>query len=395
MHDTVTAPACPRADAPSSPALEPPSSAGTTRWRRARGPLVRWGLLAAVLAALPLFADSLPDLGAMWGSMQNAHPAWLLLVVVAEAGSMGAFARLQRRLLRVGGLRISRRRAFAITYAGNALSTTLPAGPAVSVGYTFRQFRRGGASPRLATAVIVAGGVLTTAAYTVIGLLALTTQPQARVPVLLALAVPVLLLLPALRWRALRVRLAAPLRHLYGAALAHPRLGPHAARLADVPAALRPSGRDWAALTALAVLNWLCDIVALLAAAHAVGIDVAPHGVALAYFAAQAAGSVLPLLPGGLGAIESSMAAALVGFGAAVAPAVAAVGLYRLISYWAVVAVGWSAWLALHDGPRVPERVKGAVARAGGALLRGLTATSLVTPYGGITLATPANLRRP
>ncbi|WP_084219320.1 lysylphosphatidylglycerol synthase transmembrane domain-containing protein [Spirillospora albida] len=397
MHDTVTAPVRLQADAPPSPPSGAPAgTAGApTRWRRARGPLLRWGFLAAVLAALPFFAGSLPDPGAMWASLKTAHPAWLVVVVVAEAGSMGAFARLQRRLLRVGGLRMSRRRAFAITYAGNALSTTLPAGPAVSIGYTFRQFRRGGASARLATAVIVAGGVITTAAYTVIGLLALTTQPQARVPVLVALAVPVLLFLPALRWGALRARLAVPLRHLYRAALAHPRIGPHAARLADVRTALRPSRRDWAALAALAVLNWVCDIVALLAAAHAVGIDVAPHTVALAYFAAQAAGSALPLLPGGLGAIEGSMAAALVAFGSAVTPAVAAVGLYRLISYWAVVAVGWTAWLALHDGPRVPERARAAAVRAGGAVLRSLTAAAPVTPCGGLGFAPPAHVRRP
>ncbi|MFD0903896.1 flippase-like domain-containing protein, partial [Actinomadura sediminis] len=182
-----------------------------------------------------------------------------------------------------------------------------------------------------------------------------------------------------------------------GRAAAHPRLAPHAARvsagLAETRDVLRPSGRDWAALAALAIANWAFDILALFAAAHAVGIAVPPHGVALAYFAAQAAGSALPLLPGGLGAIETSMAAALAALGAALAPAVAAVALYRLVSYWAVVAVGWAAWVALREGPRVPARARARAARAGRLAMDGLCAASsgmaLGMGYGAAASAEP------
>ncbi|MFD0905859.1 lysylphosphatidylglycerol synthase domain-containing protein, partial [Actinomadura sediminis] len=159
------------------------------RWRRA-GAAVQWALALGAVAVLVLNRDRLPDPGALLAAVERADPFWLALVVAGGAGSMGAFARLQRRLLRVGGLRMSLRRAFAITYAGNALSTTLPAGPAVSVVYTFRQFRRGGAPARLATAVILAGGVITTSAYTAIGLAALLAEPRSRGPALAALAVP-------------------------------------------------------------------------------------------------------------------------------------------------------------------------------------------------------------
>ncbi|MFV2176926.1 YbhN family protein [Actinomadura sp. LOL_016] len=335
-----------------------------TRWRRWRraGTAVQCALVLGAVAALVLNRDRFPDLGALAAAARRADPGWLAVVVVAGAGSMGAFARLQRRLLRIGGLGMSRRRIFAITYAGNALSTTLPAGPAVSVVYTFRQFRRGGADARLATAVILAGGVITTSAYTAIGLLALLAEPRSRGPVLAALAVPAaaaLLAAPVLLRPDARAALAAALRRAGRRALAHRRVAPHAARLAEARGALRPSGRDWAALVSLAILNWAFDILALFAAAHAVGIAVPPHGVALAYFAAQAAGGALPLLPGGLGAIETSMAAALSALGAALAPAVAAVGLYRLVSYWAVVAVGWAAWVALREAPRGSARARG------------------------------------
>ncbi|MGI5203233.1 lysylphosphatidylglycerol synthase transmembrane domain-containing protein [Spirillospora sp. CA-108201] len=401
MHETVTAPVHPPAEAdPPFPLRDGPDEQAPARpwWRRRAGLIVQWALILGALAALPLYRDELPDLGAIWRAAARADPGWLTMVVLAVAGSMGAFARLQRRLLRVGGLRMPLRRAFAITYAGNALSTTLPAGPAVSVVYTFRQFRRAGASTHLATAVILAGGVITTSAYSVIGLLALVADPHARGFALAALAVPLVLavlLVPALRWRPLRALLTAPPRSAYRAALAHPKIAPYAERLAGARDILRPTLRDWAALIALALLNWVFDILALLSAAHAVGIDIAPNGVALTYFAAQAAGSLLPLLPGGLGAIEGSMAASLVAFGATLSPAAAAVGLYRLVSYWAVVGVGWIAWVGLHEGPRLPARARAVLAGTGRLIMDGMSSAALLTPQAAVPAQTPAEAPHP
>ncbi|MBW8483671.1 flippase-like domain-containing protein [Actinomadura sp. PM05-2] len=359
--------------------------------------LVQWGLVLLGLATLPFLSDQLPDLGEIWSAARGADPGWLLVVVLAEAGSMGAFARLQRRLLKVGGLRVGMRRMFAITYAGNALSTTLPAGPAVSVVFTFQQFRRSGASARLATAVIILGGVITTTAYTAIGLLALLADPTARGLAGAALAVPAALVplaVLALARPRSRALLARAVRRPVAAIARHRRIEPWARRLRDGLKALRPTRRDWTVLALLAVANWTADILALFAAARAVGIEVAPTGVTLAYFAAQAAGSLLPLLPGGIGAIESSMAASLVAFGATLAPAGAAVGLYRLVSYWIVVGVGWLAWLALQEGPRLSARTRARLAGTGRALLAGFGAYGLCGAYGsagaGVPVPAPA-----
>ncbi|MQY02862.1 lysylphosphatidylglycerol synthase transmembrane domain-containing protein [Actinomadura macrotermitis] len=364
--------------------------------RSRRGLIVQWALLAGVIATIPLLRDQLPDLGTVWTAARSADPTWLLLVVLAEAASMAAFARLQRRLLRAGGLRVSRRRAFAITYAGNALSTSLPAGPAVSVVFTFQQFRRSGATARLATAVIIVGGIVTSTAYTAIGLLALLADPYARGPALTALAGPAVaaaVLLLALRRPALRARITRPLRRLARAITAHPKVAPWAQRLREGMEVLRPTRRDWAMLAILASLNWLFDILALFAAASAVGIDVAPTGVTLAYFAAQAAGSLLPLLPGGIGAIESSMAAGLVAFGATLAPAGAAVGLYRLFSYWMVVAVGWLAWLTLQEGPRLSTRTRRWLTATGQGVVAGFGSLAFLTPYNAVQAPAPAEPR--
>jgi uncharacterized protein (TIRG00374 family) len=309
---------------------------------------IQLALVAAAVVSIVLLRDQLPDLAGIWRAASDAHPGWVAVVVVATAASMGTFARLQRRLLAAGGVRISIRRAIAVTYAGNALSTTLPAGPAVSVVYAFRQWRRGGASAQLATAVIVIGGIATTTAYSAIGMVTLLAEPHFRGPAaaglgalaLLAGVATIIWVRPGPRARLLRAMRGLLRRSLRG----------HYSKLEQVRGVVRLSRGDIGVITLFALLNWLFDILALVAAARAVGIEVAPFAIALTYFAAQAAGSLFPLLPGGLGAIEGAMAAALVAFGAAAVPAGAAVGLYRIVSFWGVVAVGWSAWLALQLG---------------------------------------------
>lgn len=362
----------------------------TTRRRRRRfGRMAHVVLLAATVALLALFYDRLPEIGAGLTSALTAaggaHAGWLVLVVVAEAGSMGAFARLQRRLLLGGGVRISRRRAFAVTYAGNALSTTLPAGPALSVIFSFKQFRRSGASAQLATAVILVGGIVTTSAYSLIALLALTAEPHSRIFAAAALgASAALVALGVLLWRrpAGRIRLTALARRLAGALSRHRRIAPLVDQLGEGWNSLGLTRNGWGAITTLSLVNWLFDILALIAATRAVGIELPIYGVALAYFAAQAAGSLLPILPGGLGAIESSMVAALMALGAGLGPAGAAVGLYRLVSFWAVVTVGWLAWAMLRDpGPRLPRVPRARMASLGRATLASLGAGAGVVAY--------------
>ena len=51
--------------------------------------------------------------------------------------------------------------------------------------------------------------------------------------------------------------------------------------------------------------------------------------------------------PGGLGAIEAALIAGLTGVGMQAGPAVSAVLLYRLATYWLPVAPGWLSWRAL------------------------------------------------
>ena len=60
----------------------------------------------------------------------------------------------------------------------------------------------------------------------------------------------------------------------------------------------------------------------------------------LAYGVAQVAGA-LPIVPGGIGIVEGSLAVILAAYGAGRVPAVAAALAYRIVSFWLAIAVGW------------------------------------------------------
>src|SRR6185312_4932039 len=87
----------------------------------------------------------------------------------------------------------------------------------------------------------------------------------------------------------------------------------------------------------------------------AVGVGVPWRGLLLAYGAGQLA-TVLPITPGGLGAVEGSLTVALVTFGGGAESTVAAVLLYRVVSFWMILPLGWSCWGALALAGRRSDR---------------------------------------
>ncbi|MBV9049028.1 MAG: UPF0104 family protein, partial [Solirubrobacterales bacterium] len=65
------------------------------------------------------------------------------------------------------------------------------------------------------------------------------------------------------------------------------------------------------------------------------------RGVLVAYAIAQIAAN-LPITPGGIGIVEGTLSLLLVAYGMPTSTAVAAVLLYRIISFWIFVPVGWA-----------------------------------------------------
>jgi putative heme transporter len=104
-------------------------------------------------------------------------------------------------------------------------------------------------------------------------------------------------------------------------------------------------------VTGLALANWLTDAAVLAVSIHAAGAAVPWHVLLLVYGSGIGAQS-LNITPGGLGVAEGTLALSLVATGLRASQALAAVLLYRLVSFWLVAFAGWLVFLWLrHHRP--------------------------------------------
>jgi uncharacterized protein (TIRG00374 family) len=87
----------------------------------------------------------------------------------------------------------------------------------------------------------------------------------------------------------------------------------------------------------------LLYVLCLAACVHALGGSVSLTSVAVVYLTGSAIGSAAPT-PGGLGAVEVALSAGLTAAGVAGATALSAVLLFRLLTFWLPVRVGWVAF---------------------------------------------------
>ena len=82
---------------------------------------------------------------------------------------MITLARLQRRLLGTGGVRLSITSMLVIVYASNAIAVSIPiAGSPMSAAFAFRSFARRGADRSLAGWVLVMSGAISTVSFALI-----------------------------------------------------------------------------------------------------------------------------------------------------------------------------------------------------------------------------------
>jgi uncharacterized membrane protein YbhN (UPF0104 family) len=274
----------------------------------------------------------------------------------AELASIVAYAALQGRMLASGGVAVGMPSLTGIALAGYAIQNSLPAGPAWSGLFAFRQFRRRGADPVVAGWTMVIVPLVSGACL--VGLAVMGTvlaQGQASSLGLISVVVGVALLATGSifglrRWAghgavpAAAVRVLSTWQRLFHRPRRDVRELVETTRHRLV--AVTPHGRDWAAATGWAVANWGLDCMCLMLAFLALAAPVPWRGLLLAYGAGQLAAN-LPITPGGLGAVEGSLTVALVFYGGGRVTTVAAVLLYRIISFWALLPLGWASWLVL------------------------------------------------
>jgi uncharacterized protein (TIRG00374 family) len=293
-----------------------------------------------------------PYLGKAFRSLSHPNFWWVLVAVVAELASMAAFARVQRRMLRTGGVRVSMCRMLSLTYAANAVSVTLPAGFALSSGYSFRRLRAWGASVPLAGFTLIASGVLGTVSFGLLCLVAailVGTHYTTTTLLAGALAVVVLGVVIARRLGHDPQTLVSHAAHLLGRTASRLHLDrvpgrSRAAALLHELTQIRPRKRDWAAGLGFASFNWIADLICLVASCRAVGADHTTITLAVVAYVAGMAVSSISLIPGGLGVVDAAMILTLTHGGLSAASATAGVLLYRLVSFAFIVVIGWVAW---------------------------------------------------
>ena len=316
--------------------------------------LQRAAVATAAVIAVGLVAWaflSVPTLRA--GATALTHPdwAWIPLALLAESGSMAAFAGSQRQLLQVGGPKLPLRSTIAITYAGNAVASSVPiAGTGLGTAFCFRQFRRRGLETAAVGWALTISGVVSSLAFAlVIAVGAALSNDTAASTIgftaAAANALPVLTILAGLRSPRVRSgvnRLVGVLVRVSRRLFGRPRAEAASAfeNLLTQAASMSATRSQYALAFAEALRNWTADCLCLACAIAATGGPVPWRGLLLAYCLAKTVAGV-GLTPGGVGVVEVTLSAALVNAGMSTRHALPAVLLYRLISFWLVGAVGW------------------------------------------------------
>ncbi|GAA2490854.1 lysylphosphatidylglycerol synthase transmembrane domain-containing protein [Winogradskya humida] len=328
-------------------------------WRR--GPVVAAAVLAVLAVELVFGWRSLVE---ALGQLRTPHWNWVAGALVAEIASMGSYARMQRALLRGAGTKVGIRRHVALAYAAHSLSATLPGGPLFSTTFNFQHLRRFGASSAVASWCIALSGVLSAGALVVIGaVFGILTRSTGSWRTLLVYMGGALLVAVGVRLVAQHPEwLINPARMLLGLLnrVRHRPVDTGQAGLTSFidqlrSVRMRPAELTYAIL--LAVANWLLDALCLWMCCIALDAEgIHPSQLVIAYCAGMAAASV-PIVPGGLGVVDGALILGLVAGGLATGSAVAAVVLYRLISFVFVIGTGWLVWLVMRSRAGTPPGV--------------------------------------
>jgi uncharacterized protein (TIRG00374 family) len=327
-----------------------PSGSEATRECRQRGRYwwLRWLIIGVAVTVLAVEVVLVWDqLAKAWRSLLSANWWWVLAAAVAALASMHSFAQIQRTLLKSAGVVVKQWRSEAAFYSGNALSTTMPGGPVLSATFVYRQQRRWGASPVVASWQLVMSGVLQVVGLALLGLAGAFLLGASKNPLSLIFTLGGFLALLVLgqsvaanpqQIDGIGVRLLSWVNSLRGkpsdTGLAKWR------EMLEQLESVSLSRRALGTAFSWSLLNWVADVACLAFAAYAAGGKPSLAGLTVAYAAARAVGSI-PLMPGGLLVVEAVLVPGLVSSGMTLASAISAMLIYRLVSWIFISAIGW------------------------------------------------------
>ena len=319
------------------------------RWVVAAWPAVRiaigFGLIAAAVWVLSSKGSELSGFTSVFSTLN-----WWVVppAFVCEILSYACFAMMQRELLVAGHLRPPFWTLFKLTFGSQALTNSLPVGNALATVYGFRWFRRFGADSTLAIWALAGTLIASLVSLSLVACigLALATDAGASldlVPVLIGvLAVALAIGSLFVYERPLHFVVSGALR-VSVAVTGRPRGDTHEqiGRIMTWMTAVRLSWAQIGRTVAWGATNWLLDCACFALMFTAIHAPIPWDGLLLAYGAGQLA-ATLPITPGGLGVVEGSLTIALVAFGGQVSSTTDAVLLYRLISFWFILVLGWA-----------------------------------------------------
>ncbi len=328
--------------------------AAKSRLRRVLSVIVSLAVVAALLVGvLPAMAD----FGEVWAAVRSL--TWLEAVSLFAAALWNVATYQLIILAALPGL--TPLRAFVVGQVSTAVTNTLPAGSAIGVGVTYSMFSAFGfGAGSIAIASVVTGlwNTFVKLALPVVALAILTFQGRSNAALRSASLVGVAVLLGAIGLLTLilsRERVAYSAGDRIGAVgswLARPfKRGPFedwgAGFVRFRAESIDLLRRRWHLITVATVVSHLSLFALLFLSLRHMGVEAeAITGAeALAAFAVVRLITAVPITPGNLGVVEVGLSTALVVAGGEESLVVAAVLIYRALSYLLQVPLGLVAYV--------------------------------------------------
>lgn len=319
-----------------------------TRWR--------WIAAIAVVAFIGVFiVANRREVPVMWRTLVTARPLWCLAGFALMLLWMGNNSLFQRATLRATGVELPLGSVAVGATVGHFLNLTTKSAGMAGLAAMRAEARRAGLPERSVTGGYLLFGIFTELGFAValtasIAVLAAdrrlsTAELIATTAFAVYTASRVLVLVVATRNRErlralsrLPSRAVAVLRRRSSPA-SFTRSDAAADELFDTLQEVRHQPRVLVPAVFHALMTEAIAVAIVWSCAQAVGASVTPLESLVAYSVAGLFG-VVGLLPGGLGFVEVSLGAVLVGFGARGATAAAAVVLVRIFELWLPVLIG-------------------------------------------------------
>jgi putative heme transporter len=352
-------------------AIEPDEAEPARRTTSARRRLLESAFSALLILAVFFFVlPKIADFGTVWQEIRAMTWIEVLGLTAAALWNLATYWLVWVAVL--PGLRLSQ--AAVSTEASTAVANTVPGGSYLAVGLNYSMIHSWGFRRSIVTLALLISGVwnnFAKLAIPVIALAALALQGQAGGGRILAAAAGVAALVAAIALFALALRTDAVAA----------RIGNAAARAASAPLRLirRPQATGWDiavvrfrektigllrtrrwSITLATVVGHFSLYLVLLLALRNIGVsdDEVTWAEVLAVFAFTRLATAIPLTPGGLGVIELALTTGLVAAGGNEDQVVAAVLVYRFLTYVLPIPLGvlsYVFWRRNTSWRRAPE----------------------------------------